>query len=247
MGNHPGPSIVDIIDVDLPRPRDRVAILDDPAFRHLQDQLLRRLKTRTSGMSVMPAGSSRQIVVVGNGMVGHRFVEAAMGSQLSPTNHASRGHRRRTDPRLRPSRGLSSFFDDASADDLCLVEPGAYESAGVSLLLGERVVEIDRGTRSVTTDRGPACSPTTSWCSRTGSFPFVPPVDGGDRARECSSTALSKISCSSATTSTPVTATSVQSLSGGLLGLEAANTLCASWVLPRMSSKRRPPHGRPAR
>jgi nitrate ABC transporter ATP-binding subunit len=44
MGNPPGPSIVDIIDVDLPRPRDRVAILDDPTFRVAQERLMRLLQ-----------------------------------------------------------------------------------------------------------------------------------------------------------------------------------------------------------
>jgi nitrate ABC transporter ATP-binding subunit len=45
MGNPPGPSIVDIIEVDLPRPRDRVAILDDPVFRRAQERLLRLLQS----------------------------------------------------------------------------------------------------------------------------------------------------------------------------------------------------------
>jgi hypothetical protein len=44
MGNPPGPSIVDIIDVDLPRPRDSVAILDDPTFRDAQERLMRLLQ-----------------------------------------------------------------------------------------------------------------------------------------------------------------------------------------------------------
>jgi nitrate ABC transporter ATP-binding subunit len=40
MGNPPGPSIVDVIPVDLPRPRDRVSISDDPAYREVQARLL---------------------------------------------------------------------------------------------------------------------------------------------------------------------------------------------------------------
>jgi nitrate/nitrite transport system ATP-binding protein len=46
MGNPPAPSIVEIINVDLPRPRERSRVIDDPAFRHLQDQLMRRLKVQ---------------------------------------------------------------------------------------------------------------------------------------------------------------------------------------------------------
>ncbi|MBL7628267.1 ABC transporter ATP-binding protein [Frankia sp. CN6] len=40
MGNPPQPSIVDIIPVELPRPRDRVTVIDDPAYRQVQQRLL---------------------------------------------------------------------------------------------------------------------------------------------------------------------------------------------------------------
>ena len=40
MGNPPGPSIVDVIPVDLVRPRNRVTIGDDPAFRMVQERLM---------------------------------------------------------------------------------------------------------------------------------------------------------------------------------------------------------------
>jgi nitrate ABC transporter ATP-binding subunit len=43
MGNPPSPSVVEVIDVDLPRPRERSAVIEDPAYRRLQDQLLSRL------------------------------------------------------------------------------------------------------------------------------------------------------------------------------------------------------------
>ncbi|MDP1821150.1 MAG: ABC transporter ATP-binding protein [Acidimicrobiales bacterium] len=40
MGNAPGPSVIDVIPVELPRPRDRVSIIDDPHFRQVQQRLL---------------------------------------------------------------------------------------------------------------------------------------------------------------------------------------------------------------
>lgn len=40
MGNPPGPSVIDVIPVDLPRPRDRVGVLDDPRFREVQSRLM---------------------------------------------------------------------------------------------------------------------------------------------------------------------------------------------------------------
>jgi ABC-type nitrate/sulfonate/bicarbonate transport system ATPase subunit len=44
LGSPPGPSIVDIIPVGIPRPRDRVSIVDDPRFREVQERLLRLLQ-----------------------------------------------------------------------------------------------------------------------------------------------------------------------------------------------------------
>jgi ABC-type nitrate/sulfonate/bicarbonate transport system ATPase subunit len=58
MGNPPGPSIVDIIPVDLPRPRDRVSIIDDPHYRSVQERLMHLLTATpidTSAALPMPA------------------------------------------------------------------------------------------------------------------------------------------------------------------------------------------------
>jgi ABC-type nitrate/sulfonate/bicarbonate transport system ATPase subunit len=40
MGNPPQTSIVEVIETGLPRPRDRVSVIDDPHFRHVQERLL---------------------------------------------------------------------------------------------------------------------------------------------------------------------------------------------------------------
>ncbi len=40
MANPPSPSVVDVIPVDLPRPRDRTSVIDEPAFRLVQERLL---------------------------------------------------------------------------------------------------------------------------------------------------------------------------------------------------------------
>jgi len=40
MGNPPSPSIIDVIPVDLPRPRDRTSVIDEPAFRVVQERLM---------------------------------------------------------------------------------------------------------------------------------------------------------------------------------------------------------------
>ena len=40
MSNPPHPSILEVIETGLPRPRDRVSVIDDPHFRHVQERLL---------------------------------------------------------------------------------------------------------------------------------------------------------------------------------------------------------------
>ncbi|MGH9278532.1 MAG: ABC transporter ATP-binding protein [Acidimicrobiales bacterium] len=40
MSNPPHPSVLDIIPTDLPRPRNRVSVIDDPHFRMVQERLL---------------------------------------------------------------------------------------------------------------------------------------------------------------------------------------------------------------
>jgi nitrate ABC transporter ATP-binding subunit len=48
LANPPGPSVRDVIPVDLPRPRDRVTMLSDPAFRVVQERLVRLLAEETA-------------------------------------------------------------------------------------------------------------------------------------------------------------------------------------------------------
>jgi nitrate/nitrite transport system ATP-binding protein len=43
MSNPPFPSVVDVIDVPISRPRDRVSIVDSPSFRGIQQRLLQLL------------------------------------------------------------------------------------------------------------------------------------------------------------------------------------------------------------
>ena len=45
MGNPPGPSVVDVIPVELPRPRDRVSVIDDARYRDIQARLLAVLRS----------------------------------------------------------------------------------------------------------------------------------------------------------------------------------------------------------
>jgi nitrate ABC transporter ATP-binding subunit len=43
MSNPPYPSVIEVIDVDIERPRDRVSIIDSPQFRSIQQRLMQVL------------------------------------------------------------------------------------------------------------------------------------------------------------------------------------------------------------
>jgi ABC-type nitrate/sulfonate/bicarbonate transport system ATPase subunit len=40
MSNPPQPSVMDVIEVDIDRPRNRVGVIDSPAFREVQERLM---------------------------------------------------------------------------------------------------------------------------------------------------------------------------------------------------------------
>ncbi len=49
LGNPPRPSVTDVIPVELPRPRDRVSVIDDPHYREIQARLLHTTLTARTG------------------------------------------------------------------------------------------------------------------------------------------------------------------------------------------------------
>ncbi|GAA1821747.1 ABC transporter ATP-binding protein [Nesterenkonia flava] len=54
MGAPPNPSIIEIIEVDLPRPRDRVSIIDDQRYRAVQERMMYLLTTTPNEREKMP-------------------------------------------------------------------------------------------------------------------------------------------------------------------------------------------------
>jgi nitrite reductase (NADH) large subunit len=122
-----------------------------------------------------PSAHASRVLVVGNGMVGHRFCEEI----------ASRRGDRRFDvtcvgeePRPAYDRvHLSEFFAGRSAADLELADRSWYRERGIDLILGERVASIDRARRSVLTQAGRNLE-YDALVLATGSAPFVPPIPG---------------------------------------------------------------------
>src|SRR6266511_534255 len=165
------------------------------------------------------ASSRQRLIVVGNGMVGHRFVElAGERGALARFEVVVVGE----EPRPAYDRvNLTKFFEGKDADALALATADGYAKLGVELLLGDAVASIDRTARVVRT-RGGRELGYDKLVLATGSSPFVPPIDGRD-APGCfvyrTIGGLEAIRAAAASASVGVV------VGGGLLGLEAANAL----------------------
>ncbi|MCZ7435395.1 nitrite reductase large subunit NirB [Micromonospora sp. WMMC241] len=155
-----------------------------------------------------------RLVVVGNGMVGQRFVEALRARDRDGRWRITvlAEERRPAYDRVR----LSAVFDGVDADELSLHTP----DDGVELRLGEPATGIDRARRVVTTATGE--HPYDALVLATGSSAFVPPVDGTDLPGVFVYRTLGDLTAIRERARGRRTGAVI---GGGLLGLEAANAL----------------------
>jgi nitrite reductase (NADH) large subunit len=157
-----------------------------------------------------------RIVVVGNGMVGQRFLESIPAQAPFDITVVCE------EPRPAYDRvHLSAFFSGKTAGDLSLVESDFFAKKKIALRLNERVLDIDRTARKVNTSNGHELDYDVLVLA-TGSYPFVPPIEGRDRAhchvyRTIEDLEAIRDSAAGVRTGTVV--------GGGLLGLEAAKAL----------------------
>lgn len=159
-----------------------------------------------------------KIVVIGNGMVGQRLLERLTEAGTEPLDITVLCE----EPRAAYDRvHLTSFFSGKSAEDLSVVEPGFFERAGIRLLTGERAVSIDRDACQVRSSSGELLN-YDRLVLATGSYPFVPPIPGRDRA-DCF--VYRTIEDLEAIRAASTQAKSGVVIGGGLLGLEAAKAL----------------------
>ncbi|MDP3969984.1 MAG: nitrite reductase large subunit NirB [Nocardioides sp.] len=123
-----------------------------------------------------PTERRPRVVVVGHGMVGHRFVQAAIERGLVETHDVVvLGE----EPRPAYDRvALTSFFE-VGAEALSLLPGGAYDDPRVRLRTGAEVTGIDREAREVLLADGTS-EPFDELVLATGAAPFVPPVPGRD-------------------------------------------------------------------
>ncbi len=121
----------------------------------------------------------KTLVVVGHGMVGHRFVQAAVERGLTETFDVVV-----VGEETRPAYdrvGLTSFFE-VGADALSLLPAGTYDDPRVRLLLGTEVTAIDPARRTITFSEGEQARELAydELVLATGAAPFVPPIPGRD-------------------------------------------------------------------
>ena len=159
-----------------------------------------------------------KIIVIGHGMVGHKFLEslsATSAPDLEVTVLCE-------EPRAAYDRvHLSEFFAGKTADDLSLVPAGFFDSGNMLLKVNARAVGIDRAEKTVTLRSGEVLS-YDKLVFATGSYPFVPPLAGKDR-KDCfvyrTIEDLEKMLECGKRSKTGVV------IGGGLLGLECAKAL----------------------
>lgn len=162
-----------------------------------------------------------RIVVVGSGMVGHKFLEAVVEAEsyqaedfeITVLCEESRPAYDRVQ--------LTSFFSGNSADDLSVVSDGFFETNNITILLNEKAESIDKQNQVVTSTGGTQLA-YDKLILATGSFPFVPPVPGHER-KNCF--VYRTIEDLEAIRDAAKDAKVGVVIGGGLLGLEAAKAL----------------------
>ncbi|QFT56255.1 nitrite reductase large subunit NirB [Microbulbifer sp. THAF38] len=163
----------------------------------------------------------QKLVVIGNGMVGHHFLE-----QLVEKNKSIVFEVTVFCAEARPAYDrvhLSDYFSGCSAEDLAMGHIEQYHEWGFELELNNPVIAIDREKQTVTAQNGSLYT-YDQLVLATGSYPFVPPIPGHQHERCFVYRTLEDLDAIRTAAST---AQSGVVVGGGLLGLEAANALKA--------------------
>ncbi|WP_171168212.1 nitrite reductase large subunit NirB [Streptomyces sp. I05A-00742] len=168
--------------------------------------------------------TSHDLLLIGHGMVGQRFLEALVRHKDSRTARVPRITVLAEEPRPAYDRvRLTSLFSGTTEEELGLWSPEFGERHAIDLRLGNPVTAVDRAARTVTTRSGTVLGYGTLVLA-TGSRPFVPPVPGHDTPGCFVYRTLDDLAALRARARRVRTGVVV---GGGLLGLEAAGALCA--------------------
>ncbi|MBK0384357.1 nitrite reductase large subunit [Pedobacter sp. SD-b] len=161
--------------------------------------------------------SKKNIIIIGNGMVGHKFCEKLV-SKTDQYQITVFGE----EPRIAYDRvHLSSYFDGKTIEDLSLSTKDWYLENHIDLILGDAITEINRTEKTVHSHSG-ITKPYHYLVLATGSAPFVPDIPGIEKEgvfvyRTIED--LDKMKAHAAKCKSGAV------MGGGLLGLEAAKAL----------------------
>ncbi|WP_435591002.1 nitrite reductase large subunit NirB [Nocardia sp. bgisy118] len=170
-------------------------------------------------------------VVVGHGMVGHRFVEA-----LRSRDEADQWQIVVLSEEQLPAYdrvGLSSYVGTWDASALALPGNEYAGDALVELRLGQRAETIDREARKVVTSAGDTIA-YDALVLATGSYAFVPPVPGHDLDGCFVYRTIEDLDGIRAAAEAAGPGAIGVVVGGGLLGLEAANALRLLGMTPHV-------------
>jgi len=162
--------------------------------------------------------SKKTLIVIGNGMVGHHFLEQFVAS---PGAAAYEILVFGEEKQLAYDRvHLSEYFAGSTHADLAMGTADWYAEQDIQLRLNEPVTALDRDQRIVTTPKGDYGY--DELVLATGSFPFVPPIEGREHPHCFVYRTLEDLD---AIRTSAQEGKSGVVVGGGLLGLEAANAL----------------------
>jgi nitrite reductase (NADH) large subunit len=179
---------------------------------------VRRLCRFWSSQGTQSGMDRLKLVVIGNGMVGQRLLEKLCADVPGQFDITVIGE----EPRPAYDRvQLSGYFSGKTAEELSLVAPDFFAAQDITLHLGDAVRTIDRAQGRVLTVAGRKIT-YDRLVIATGSYAFVPRINGADRTHCFVYRTLEDLDA--------IRAASRESRSGvviggGLLGLEAAKAL----------------------
>jgi nitrite reductase (NADH) large subunit len=158
-----------------------------------------------------------KVVVIGNGMVGHHFVET-----LNDLGVAANVTVIGEEPRPAYDRvHLSEVFSGKAPEELAIASREQYCEWGVDAHFGDPVTHINRAQKVVTTEGGRVFE-YDKLILATGSYPFVPPVKGSEHENCLTYRTIDDLGEIWAKAQGSKRGVVV---GGGLLGLECANAI----------------------
>src|SRR4030095_13394949 len=159
-----------------------------------------------------------RIIIIGNGMVGHKFCEKITAHKEQPFNITVFGEE------TRPAYDrvhLSEYFSGKTADELSLASIQWYNNNGINLHLGDPVQSIDRANKTIRSHTG-LVLPYDYLILATGSSAFVPSIPGVEKEGVLCYRTIEALEF---ITDYARKAKKGAVIGGGLLGLEAAKAL----------------------